>query len=202
VFSTSTRNFDNRMGRDAKVYLGSAELAGVISMLGRIPTKEEYLATKDSGQQRSFAQDKEALLQKLFSTDRFRAVERWLADRRLSIEKEVAAKAGDLSLLIAQVAQEADVAVPEAASDSERDPAQWVTGLASNAVAAQRQAAVQAAQLGAELERALVAKSYASRFSSNSNGGAPEVTSISPSTMAPLAIAIVPALILPRITAV
>jgi aconitate hydratase 2/2-methylisocitrate dehydratase len=45
VFSTSTRNFDNRMGRDAKVYLGSAELAGVISMLGRIPTKEEYLAT-------------------------------------------------------------------------------------------------------------------------------------------------------------
>ncbi len=45
VFSTSTRNFDNRMGRDAQVYLGSAELAGVISMLGRIPTREEYLAT-------------------------------------------------------------------------------------------------------------------------------------------------------------
>jgi aconitate hydratase 2/2-methylisocitrate dehydratase len=45
VYSTSTRNFDNRMGRDAKVYLGSAELAGVISILGRIPTKEEYLKT-------------------------------------------------------------------------------------------------------------------------------------------------------------
>jgi aconitate hydratase 2 / 2-methylisocitrate dehydratase len=42
VFSTSTRNFDNRMGRDAQVYLGSAELAAVISLLGRIPTKEEY----------------------------------------------------------------------------------------------------------------------------------------------------------------
>ena len=44
VFSTSTRNFDNRMGKDAKVYLGSAELAAVIAMLGRIPTKEEYLS--------------------------------------------------------------------------------------------------------------------------------------------------------------
>ncbi|NPA63412.1 MAG: bifunctional aconitate hydratase 2/2-methylisocitrate dehydratase [Epsilonproteobacteria bacterium] len=43
VFSTSTRNFDNRMGKDAKVYLGSAELAAVAAMLGRIPTKEEYL---------------------------------------------------------------------------------------------------------------------------------------------------------------
>ena len=43
VFSTSTRNFDNRMGKGAQVYLGSAELAGIIAMLGRIPTKEEYL---------------------------------------------------------------------------------------------------------------------------------------------------------------
>jgi aconitate hydratase 2 / 2-methylisocitrate dehydratase len=42
IFSTSTRNFDNRMGRDAKCYLGSAELAGVISILGRIPTADEY----------------------------------------------------------------------------------------------------------------------------------------------------------------
>jgi aconitate hydratase 2/2-methylisocitrate dehydratase len=43
VFSTSTRNFDNRMGKGAKVYLGSAELAAVTALLGRIPTKEEYL---------------------------------------------------------------------------------------------------------------------------------------------------------------
>ena len=43
VFSTSTRNFDNRLGKGAKVYLGSAELAAVASMLGRIPTKEEYM---------------------------------------------------------------------------------------------------------------------------------------------------------------
>ena len=43
VFSTSTRNFDNRMGMGAKVYLGSAELAAVCAMLGRLPSKEEYL---------------------------------------------------------------------------------------------------------------------------------------------------------------
>ncbi|MEA5114329.1 MAG: bifunctional aconitate hydratase 2/2-methylisocitrate dehydratase [Geobacteraceae bacterium] len=43
VFSTSTRNFDNRMGNGARVYLGSAELAAIISVLGRIPTVEEYL---------------------------------------------------------------------------------------------------------------------------------------------------------------
>ena len=43
VFSTSTRNFDNRLGKGAQVYLGSAELGAVCSMLGRLPTKEEYL---------------------------------------------------------------------------------------------------------------------------------------------------------------
>lgn len=44
VFSTSTRNFDNRMGKDAQVYLGSAELAAFCSILGYIPTKNEYLS--------------------------------------------------------------------------------------------------------------------------------------------------------------
>ncbi len=44
VFSTSTRNFDNRMGKDARCYLGSAELAAVCARLGRIPTVEEYQA--------------------------------------------------------------------------------------------------------------------------------------------------------------
>lgn len=42
VFSTSTRNFDNRLGKGAQVYLGSAELAAVCSMLGRLPTPKEY----------------------------------------------------------------------------------------------------------------------------------------------------------------
>jgi aconitate hydratase 2/2-methylisocitrate dehydratase len=43
VFSTSTRNFPNRLGKNTNVYLGSAELASICSKLGRIPTKEEYM---------------------------------------------------------------------------------------------------------------------------------------------------------------
>ena len=44
VMSTSTRNFPNRLGKNTMVYLGSAELSAISSKLGRIPTKEEYLA--------------------------------------------------------------------------------------------------------------------------------------------------------------
>ncbi|MDH5720571.1 MAG: bifunctional aconitate hydratase 2/2-methylisocitrate dehydratase [Spirochaetia bacterium] len=44
VFSTSTRNFDNRLGKGSQVYLGSAELAAVTAKLGRIPTKAEYMS--------------------------------------------------------------------------------------------------------------------------------------------------------------
>ncbi|WP_293662480.1 bifunctional aconitate hydratase 2/2-methylisocitrate dehydratase [Rhodoferax sp. OV413] len=44
VFSTSTRNFPNRLGKNSNVYLGSAELAAICSKLGRIPNREEYLA--------------------------------------------------------------------------------------------------------------------------------------------------------------
>ncbi|KAA8667486.1 bifunctional aconitate hydratase 2/2-methylisocitrate dehydratase [Vibrio gigantis] len=43
VMSTSTRNFPNRLGTGADVYLASAELSAVGAILGRIPTKEEYL---------------------------------------------------------------------------------------------------------------------------------------------------------------
>jgi aconitate hydratase 2/2-methylisocitrate dehydratase len=43
VFSTSTRNFPNRLGNGANVYLGSAELAAVCSVLGRIPSVQEYM---------------------------------------------------------------------------------------------------------------------------------------------------------------
>ena len=44
VFSTSTRNFPNRLGRNSNVYLGSAELAAICARLGKIPSKEEYMA--------------------------------------------------------------------------------------------------------------------------------------------------------------
>ncbi|MDR1936464.1 MAG: bifunctional aconitate hydratase 2/2-methylisocitrate dehydratase, partial [Candidatus Accumulibacter sp.] len=43
AISTSTRNFPNRLGLDTQVYLGSAELAAVCALLGRIPTVAEYL---------------------------------------------------------------------------------------------------------------------------------------------------------------
>ena len=43
AISTSTRNFPNRLGIDTFVYLGSAELAAICALLGRIPTVAEYM---------------------------------------------------------------------------------------------------------------------------------------------------------------
>lgn len=42
VISTSTRNFPNRLGKGANVYLSSAELAAIASALGRLPQVDEY----------------------------------------------------------------------------------------------------------------------------------------------------------------
>ncbi|MGN0894191.1 MAG: aconitase family protein, partial [Succinivibrio sp.] len=42
VISTSTRNFPNRLGNGANVFLGSAELAAVSAKLGRLPKVSEY----------------------------------------------------------------------------------------------------------------------------------------------------------------
>jgi len=44
VVSTSTRNFPNRLGNNANVYLSSAELASVCSIMGKIPSFDEYMA--------------------------------------------------------------------------------------------------------------------------------------------------------------
>ncbi|MDY6891370.1 MAG: bifunctional aconitate hydratase 2/2-methylisocitrate dehydratase [Pseudomonadota bacterium] len=44
VVSTSTRNFPNRLGDGANVYLASAELAAVAALEGKLPTVEQYLA--------------------------------------------------------------------------------------------------------------------------------------------------------------
>jgi aconitate hydratase 2/2-methylisocitrate dehydratase len=43
AISTSTRNFPNRLGIDTQVYLGSAELAAMCALAGRIVTVEEYM---------------------------------------------------------------------------------------------------------------------------------------------------------------
>ena len=44
MVSTSTRNFPNRLGDGANVYLASAELAAISAILGKLPTIEEYLS--------------------------------------------------------------------------------------------------------------------------------------------------------------
>ena len=64
---------------------------------------------------RADAKDKEALLQKLFGTDRFRKVEDWLADRRRATEKEVAAACDAVDQLVARIAQAAGSSVPDSA---------------------------------------------------------------------------------------
>ncbi len=48
VVSTSTRNFPNRLGQGANVYLASAELAAVTAELGHIPTVEEYMKESEA----------------------------------------------------------------------------------------------------------------------------------------------------------
>ncbi|NWF66911.1 MAG: bifunctional aconitate hydratase 2/2-methylisocitrate dehydratase [Campylobacterales bacterium] len=71
VFSTSTRNFDNRMGKDAACYLGSAELAAVCAILGRIPTAEEY----NSIVPKKITADKQAKIYKYLNFHEFSADE-------------------------------------------------------------------------------------------------------------------------------
>ena len=79
---------------------------------------------------RADAKDKEALLQKLFGTDRFRKVEDWLADRRRATDKEVAAAEAGVSQLVAQIAQAAGTAVPDLAASHD-----WAADLATTAAA-------------------------------------------------------------------
>ncbi|WP_448874835.1 bifunctional aconitate hydratase 2/2-methylisocitrate dehydratase [Desulfobulbus propionicus] len=44
VMSTSTRNFDNRLGDNTQVFLGSTELTAISALLGKLPSVEEYFA--------------------------------------------------------------------------------------------------------------------------------------------------------------
>ncbi|MGH3248509.1 MAG: AAA family ATPase, partial [Trebonia sp.] len=109
---------------------------------------------------RADAKDKEALLQKLFSTDRFRKVEDWLADRRRATEKEVATAEEGVTRLVAQVAQAAGVPVP----DETPDPAGWAARLAVRVGADGDAAAALVSLRKADLEVALGAKSHAEQL--------------------------------------
>ena len=55
VVSTSTRNFPNRLGKGANVYLASSELSAVAGVLGRLPTVEEYM--NEAGELNTLAAD-------------------------------------------------------------------------------------------------------------------------------------------------
>jgi DNA repair protein SbcC/Rad50 len=103
------------------------------------------------------AGDRQRLLQRLFGTDRFRAVEEWLAERRRTTAHEVAAAKLAIKELVARVAQVTDVPLPggESADDGEELPSEgWAAGLAEVAAG---QAAAGEGQVSAhriELERA------------------------------------------------
>ena len=53
IVSTSTRNFPNRMGTDTKGFLASAEVTAISALLGKIPTKAEYMEHMKVVQQKS-----------------------------------------------------------------------------------------------------------------------------------------------------
>jgi aconitate hydratase 2/2-methylisocitrate dehydratase len=66
VVSTSTRNFPNRLGQGANVYLASAELSAVAAVLGKLPTVEEYM---------SFAKDLDSMASELYRYLNFNEIE-------------------------------------------------------------------------------------------------------------------------------
>src|SRR5580704_2847939 len=108
------------------------------------------------------AEARARLLQKLFGTDRFRAVEDWLAERRR------ATAADQVKLRVAQVAQAASVAVPETtdvpAGAPEPWQAMWTADLAASAAAERDAAATVVAARKADLDMALAAKTLAGQL--------------------------------------
>jgi DNA repair protein SbcC/Rad50 len=114
------------------------------------------------------AEARARLLQKLFGTDRFRAVEDWLAERRRVTAAAVTVAADRMNLLVAQVAQAAGVEVPETtdvpAGAPEPWQAMWAAGLAASAAADRDAAATVVAARKAELGTALAAKSLAEQL--------------------------------------
>jgi DNA repair protein SbcC/Rad50 len=106
------------------------------------------------------AQEKEALLQKLFGTGRFSQVEGWLADRRRATDKEVAAAEESVALLVAKLAQAGAVREPESASALDA----WAAGTERQAATERAAAAALVAARRADLDTALAAKAAAERL--------------------------------------
>jgi exonuclease SbcC len=97
------------------------------------------------------AADRARLLQRLFGTGRFRAVEDWLAGRRRDTAREVEQAEGTIKTLVALVAQAAGSAVP----GDELAPARWGEQLAEAAAAEAAAGASQAEACRRDLDRAL-----------------------------------------------
>ena len=127
------------------------------------------------------AQDKEALLQKLFGTDRFQRVEGWLADRRRATLKDVETADAEVTALVARIAQAAGSPVPDPADLPEpvgslsarpaplppAPPAWqqlWAAALAATATAELDAAATLVAARRADLDAALAAKARADQL--------------------------------------
>jgi DNA repair protein SbcC/Rad50 len=109
---------------------------------------------------RADAKDKEALLQKLFGTDRFSRAEDWLADRRRATDKEMAAAEESVTHLVLQVAQAAGVQVP----DELPEPAAWAAALTEYVAAERGTAASLIALRKADLDAALAASAQAEQL--------------------------------------
>jgi DNA repair protein SbcC/Rad50 len=116
------------------------------------------------------AKDRADLLQKLFGTDRFAAVEEWLAERRRATTTEVAAAAEGVDRLLARVAQAAGVAVPGSGADEDQPaapdqwPTAWAAGLAVEAVAARDEAKNRVDARRRDLDAALAAQREAEQL--------------------------------------
>ena len=76
VVSTSTRNFPNRLGTGANVYLSSAELAAITSILGKLPTVEEYM---------SYAEDIDAISEEVYQYMNFNKMDTYVEEAENAI---------------------------------------------------------------------------------------------------------------------
>lgn len=76
VVSTSTRNFPNRLGKGANVYLASAELAAIASVMGKLPTVDEYM---------QYAKDIDAMADEVYRYMNFNEMESFVKDAENAI---------------------------------------------------------------------------------------------------------------------
>jgi DNA repair protein SbcC/Rad50 len=166
--------------------IGEAD-AEILTLMGMSADQFFQVVLLPQGQFAQFlhagAEARAELLQKLFGTDRFRAVENWLAERRRTTKDAVMSASAEVDRLIARVSQVAGTPLPDTASvqDSgssaqDRDSAlgesgmsglqqvDWVADLMSAAGARLTETAALVAASKASLDTALAAKSEAERL--------------------------------------